>query len=179
MKKILNLSSLKFTPATVAECRTTLKDLRWSRGFVCPACGHEKAYQIKTRNLLECANKSCKRQTSPTAGTQFHNSRPRCLESFWAIISENSNKLGELSKPTIKKFMNVSAKTAARVVRIISTSFETVINKAGRITEAAKTLQIQESNTTTLLLFPWFEHFGIEFLISNVQPQHSANRKRA
>lgn len=191
MKEVLNLSSSKFTSANAKECRSMLKALRWSGGFVCPACGNKKAYQLKTRDLLECANKGCKRQTSPTAGTQFHNSRARCLEGLWAILSNNQNKLGELSKSMIKRFMNVSTKTASRVMQTISLSFKTKIGNVGKKPEAArscservlrgktsqpsgllqansntrKSLQNQGSKPRSVLLFPLFEEEGIEFLI--------------
>ncbi|MBX9724897.1 MAG: transposase [Candidatus Obscuribacterales bacterium] len=123
MKAIVDLSGIRFLPVNVNQCRETLKKTRWSAGFVCPVCGHNKAYQLKKRNLLECANKKCKRQTSPTAGTQFHNARPKSLENLWSILSEFRDDLNTLSKARISKLTKASAKTSSRIARIISSSF--------------------------------------------------------
>src|SRR5579859_6005912 len=109
---IVDLSTVKFVEAELEQCRNELKKKRFGEGFVCPACGHNKAYQLKTRNQLECANKKCKRQTSPTAGTQFHNTRT--LQNFWSMISSHQNSMESLTKSKIKDLMNVAASTARR-----------------------------------------------------------------
>ena len=42
--------------------------VRWPNGFRCPACGHGRGWQLKTRkHSFECAR--CHRQTSVAAGT--------------------------------------------------------------------------------------------------------------
>lgn len=120
---VVNLSSLNFAPSKFKQCRAALKNVRWSTGFVCPACGHDKAYQLKTRDQLECANKKCKRQTSPTAGTQFHNTRARSLEAVWAVLSQFRKDLAALTEDRIQALLNVSARTARRIAEIISLSF--------------------------------------------------------
>jgi hypothetical protein len=46
---------------------------RWSDGFRCPACGHDKAWELgRERLTLQCA--ACERQVSVTAGTVLHGS---------------------------------------------------------------------------------------------------------
>ena len=49
------------------SCREHLFHIRWSKGFVCPKCGHTEYYSIKNRNTFQC--KKCRHQTSVTAGT--------------------------------------------------------------------------------------------------------------
>ena len=41
--------------------------LRWSKGWVCPACGHGRYAELKGRAVYQCNR--CKRQVGLTAGT--------------------------------------------------------------------------------------------------------------
>lgn len=53
------------------ECLEYLADVRWPEGFACPGCGGRKGWSM-TRGTTFCA--TCRRQTSPTAGTILHRS---------------------------------------------------------------------------------------------------------
>ncbi len=54
-----------------AACVGYLVAARWPQGFVCPACGRNKAWQLQTKAWTwECAG--CGKQTSVTAGTIMH-----------------------------------------------------------------------------------------------------------
>lgn len=56
-----------------AACAAHLFARRWPRGFVCPACGGAKGWELKGKRFtFECA--ACGRQTSVTAGTVMHRS---------------------------------------------------------------------------------------------------------
>ena len=82
--------------ATEADCLDYLVALRWRRGFRCPSCGHSTARRTP-RALYECLN--CRRQTSPTAGTIFHDSRKPLrlwFEAMWHVTSQKygANALG-------------------------------------------------------------------------------------
>ena len=90
--EIIDASRLTFAAKSKAECRSELIEARWSGQFKCPKCAHEKGYWIRKRALFECANRNCRKQTSPTAGTQFHKTRD--LQSLWLVLKEsdvNSN----------------------------------------------------------------------------------------
>src|SRR5271169_7097350 len=51
-----------------AACARYLAAKRWPDGFVCPACGVCKGWELETKPFTwECAG--CHRQTSVTAGT--------------------------------------------------------------------------------------------------------------
>jgi len=81
---------------TEDACFLYLEALRWPDGFRCPNCEHNEAWQTK-RGLYQC--KRCRRQTSITAGTIFHDSRkPMRLwfEAMWHITSQKfgANALG-------------------------------------------------------------------------------------
>src|SRR4051794_6381809 len=56
-----------------AACARWLLGKRWPDGFRCPACGHDKGWELgRERLTLQCA--SCERQVSVTAGTVLHGS---------------------------------------------------------------------------------------------------------
>ena len=56
-----------------AACARWLLAKRWPDGFRCPACGHDKAWELgRERLTLQCA--ACERQVSVTAGTVLHGS---------------------------------------------------------------------------------------------------------
>ena len=81
---------------TEDACYRYIESLRWPEGFKCPNCGHDVAWQTK-RGLYQC--KKCRRQTSITAGTVFHDSRkPMTLwfDAMWHITSQKfgANALG-------------------------------------------------------------------------------------
>ena len=54
-------------------CAKHIAEQRWPNGFVCPQCGHTKAWYLSQRNLFDCKN--CRFQTSAIAGTIFHGTR--------------------------------------------------------------------------------------------------------
>ena len=56
-----------------AACARWLAARRWPEGFRCPACGHDKSWELgRQRLVLQCAR--CERQVSVTAGTVLHRS---------------------------------------------------------------------------------------------------------
>ena len=55
-------------------CARWLIAARWPNGFRCPACGHDRGWELKTRkHSFECIR--CHRQTSATAGTLLHRTK--------------------------------------------------------------------------------------------------------
>jgi ribosomal protein L37AE/L43A len=54
---------------TEAQCRDAVIALRWRDGFKCPSCDGRAHTLLRTRGLFQCT--SCRRQTSPIAGTIF------------------------------------------------------------------------------------------------------------
>ena len=68
--------------STEEACLQFLMQSRWPDGFICPKCGHGLFYWIPTRKLLQC--KSCKYQTSVTAGTVMHRTKQPLTVWFYA-----------------------------------------------------------------------------------------------
>ncbi len=80
-----------------AACAAYLAEARWPAGFVCPSCGHDRAWQLKTKaNTYECSQ--CHRQTSVTAGTVLHASKLALGVWFWAayLMATHSNGISAL-----------------------------------------------------------------------------------
>lgn len=80
-----------------AACAKFLCAKRWPDGFVCPACGGVKAWELETKRFTyECA--ACGRQTSVTAGTVMHRTHLPLLTWFLAIyaIASHSNGISAL-----------------------------------------------------------------------------------
>ncbi len=53
-----------------------------AEGYLCPRCGHGKAYELTTRAVLKC--RKCGYQTSVTAGTVLHATRLPIRQWFLA-----------------------------------------------------------------------------------------------
>ena len=79
----------RWFPDEVA-CAAYLARLRWPEGFVCPACGGDRAWRTGD-GLWLC--KGCRRRTSVTAGTIFHRSRLPLTSWFaaaWFVCSQKN-----------------------------------------------------------------------------------------
>ena len=82
--------------ATEAACRKYMFEVRFPNGFVCPKCGCRKYYYLSTRYTCQC--KSCRRQTSVTAGTVMHRTHLPLTVWFWAIYLCATDKRGISAK---------------------------------------------------------------------------------
>jgi len=70
-------------------CRGYLEKLRWTQGFVCPACGVAQEPYRSSRTRLMC--RSCGRQSTVTAGTIFDKTRTPLrvwLAAAWYITNQ-------------------------------------------------------------------------------------------
>jgi hypothetical protein len=72
-------------------CLDYLAELRWPRGFVCPACAATEHWRTGD-GLWMCQR--CSRRTSVTAGTIFHRTRTPLSTWFAAIWFVTSQKNG-------------------------------------------------------------------------------------
>ncbi len=75
-----------------STCVEFLRKLRWPEGFVCPRCGKRESVTIRTRRLEQC--RSCRHQSSLTAGTIFHRTRKPLRLWFLAIFFVGRHKAG-------------------------------------------------------------------------------------
>src|SRR5512139_585351 len=78
--------------STEEACARHLREIRWPNGFKCPRCGDDKAWFIRTRNILDC--KGCRAKVSLTAGTIFHRTRTPLVKWYWLIYHMAMDKVG-------------------------------------------------------------------------------------
>ena len=93
-RRVQGLSEAEFRErfGTEAQCRAALFALRWGKGWVCPACGHGRCAELKTRALYSCNR--CKHQVGLTAGTVFHWTKLPLTTWFLAIYHLTQSKGG-------------------------------------------------------------------------------------
>ena len=77
--------------ATEEACQEYLAACRWPEGFVCPRCGHRRAYAVANRRW-QCAE--CRYQVSLTAGTVLHNTKTPLTHWFGAAYLMTTDKRG-------------------------------------------------------------------------------------
>ena len=78
--------------ATEDSCTAYLERLRWSKGFCCPSCGAIDEPTRATRGRLIC--RSCRHQSSVTAGTVFDKTRTPLRVWFAAAWYITNQKQG-------------------------------------------------------------------------------------
>ncbi|MCY9669537.1 IS1595 family transposase [Paenibacillus alginolyticus] len=90
----MNLIQFQKKFQTEEACHQHLFKMKWPEGYHCPKCQHQKAYEIKTRNLplYECTN--CQHQTTVITGTIFEKTRTDLVKWFWAIYLIAQDKRG-------------------------------------------------------------------------------------
>ena len=87
-----NLREFQHQFATEEACQEYLAMCRWPDGFVCPRCGHPRAYAVAKRRTWQCA--SCRHQVSLTSGTILHRTRTPLTVWFWAAYLMTTDKRG-------------------------------------------------------------------------------------
>jgi transposase-like protein len=90
-------------------CVAYLEQLRWSSGFVCPACGTTAEPWRQTRGRLVCP--ACRHQASVTGGTILDKTRTPLTTWFEAAWHLTTAKNG-LSAKTLERTLGTSYRTA-------------------------------------------------------------------
>lgn len=90
-------------------CAAYLEQLRWSSGFICPACGSTAAPWRQTRGRLVCP--VCRHQRSVTSGTILDKTRTPLTTWFEAAWHLTTAKNG-LSAKTLERTLGASYRTA-------------------------------------------------------------------
>jgi len=65
---------------------------RWPDGFICPRCGHGRAYELVIQRRHQCAK--CRHQVSLTSGTVLHRTKTPLTCWFWAAYLMTTEKRG-------------------------------------------------------------------------------------
>ena len=82
-------------------CMEYLCKLKWSKGFICPQCGHTNSCKGKRDYDLQCTR--CNYIESPTSGTLFHKIKFPVLKAFYMIYYISTNKKGISSTELSRK----------------------------------------------------------------------------
>lgn len=90
-------------------CLAYLSDLKWSDGFKCSKCGHDR-YTVRKKNLARDCNR-CHHIESPTVNTLFHRVRFGLRKAF-SIVFEMSATSKGLSSLQVAKRFSISPTTA-------------------------------------------------------------------
>ena len=90
-------------------CITYLEQLRWPRGFKCPACDTTATPWRQSRGRLVCA--ACRHQASLTAGTIFDKTRTPLTTWFEAAWHVTTAKNG-LSAKTLERTLGTTYRVA-------------------------------------------------------------------
>jgi transposase-like protein len=78
--------------ATEEACQQYLIACRWPDGFICPRCGHGKAYELLNQRRQQCCK--CRFQVSVTSGTILHRTKIPLTHWFWAAYLMTTDKRG-------------------------------------------------------------------------------------
>ena len=88
--KTLRQFQIEFS--TEEACQHYLAACRWPDGFICPRCGHRRAYELVNQRRWQCAG--CRHQVSLTAGTVLHRTKIPLTQWFWTAYLMTTDKRG-------------------------------------------------------------------------------------
>lgn len=94
---------------TEQQCMEYLAQQKWGLGFVCKACGHDRAYKGKKHFHKRCMR--CGREESATAHTLFHNVKFGLRKAFGMVYDIMLSKKGANSMWLAERY-EVSQNTA-------------------------------------------------------------------
>jgi hypothetical protein len=80
-------------------------------GFICPRCGHQRAYELATQRRRQCAD--CRHQVSLTSGTNLHRTKIPVVYWFWTAYLMTTGKRG-VSAPLIQRQLGPSRYDASQ-----------------------------------------------------------------
>ena len=110
------------TPKTLLEavrffsdidiCNDYMARVKWPDGkIVCPKCGGERVGKIKTRKMLRCNTKGCRKQFSYKVDTIFEDS-PLGLDKWFVAVWCITNAKNGISSYELHRALGVTQKTA-------------------------------------------------------------------
>lgn len=89
-------------------CYEYLAELKWSEGFTCRKCGHDKYCKGNTEYHRKCTK--CGYQESPTSNTLFHKLKFPILKAFYIVYFISTTKKG-ISSTELSRKLNLRQKT--------------------------------------------------------------------
>jgi transposase-like protein len=93
-------------------CHDYMVNLKWPDGkIVCPHCGGDKIGQIKTRRLMRCKAKECRKQFSAKVGTIFEDS-PLGLDKWFVAVWCIANAKNGISSCELARALGIRQPSA-------------------------------------------------------------------
>ena len=93
------------------SARKYLINARWPNGVICPHCGHDQVYSIRSGKLFSCKHKKCKRQFTVKLGTVMEDSPLSCRKWLFAMFLFGVNSKG-VASTRMAQLIGVTQKTA-------------------------------------------------------------------
>jgi len=108
-QKGLSLREFNESYATEEACAEAVIAARWPNGFICPECGSTRHCRIARGKLFQCIE--CRKQTSPTAGTIFQDTKLPLTVWFLAmhLLTQGKHSVSALE---LKRQLGVTYTTA-------------------------------------------------------------------
>lgn len=109
---------------TNEEALTEFRKLRWPDTDgkpVCPHCGHDRCYEISTREIFKCA--ACRKTFSETSGTLFHSAKMP-YRDYLAIIAVFVNATKGISALQMSRDVGISYKAAFVILHKLREAIE-------------------------------------------------------
>jgi len=109
-QKFKGLSIFEFQDKFPDEksCMEYLSELKWSKGFECPLCGHSNYCNGHKEHVRECT--LCRHLVSPTSGTLFHKVKFPLLKAFYIVYFMSTNSKG-ISSTELSRKLGLRQKT--------------------------------------------------------------------
>lgn len=103
--------------ATTESCLAAIIQRRWPQGWKCQYCAGQRHHRLRTRRVLQCADRACRRQSSITAGTIFEHAKLPLPKVFLAIYLM-TGKQG-ISAMSLSKHLGCHYDTAYRLLSLL------------------------------------------------------------
>lgn len=98
--------------ADLGVCFRYMTRLRWPSGAItCPKCGGDKVGVIASRSMLQCKDKTCRKQFSVKVGTIFEDS-PLGLDKWFVAVWSIANAKNGISSCELGRALGVQQRTA-------------------------------------------------------------------
>lgn len=109
-KKFKSLSIFEFQERFPDDdsCLSYLAEVKGSKGFVCPKCGHNHYCSATKKHSRQCTK--CNHIVSPTSGTLFHKVKFPILKAFYIVYYVSTNKKG-ISSTELSRKLSLRQKT--------------------------------------------------------------------
>ena len=121
-----------------ATCRKYYEQERWNGKPVCPYCGCDRSYKLKSGKHYKCASKDCYKVYTVTVGTIFEDSNIPLNKWFMALYIASAHKKG-VSSCQLAKDLGVTQKTAWFMLHRIREGFKergaTLLNNVVEVDE--------------------------------------------